>query len=106
MNYRADVHHDPLGPATDIKPWPTGIAAYDTLTTEDRMPKKAVHSRIITLTVRRLRTMAAELVNRHGSRPDLAERLLKWADELDSQDARETRPDPSRRKARRRAKKL
>ena len=83
MNYRADVHHDPLGPAAKIEPWPTGIAAYDrTLTSEDRMQNK---QKVITKTVQQLR--------------DTGIALMRLAYELDASDARETRPDPSKRKA-------
>jgi hypothetical protein len=99
MNYRADVHHDPQGPAAKIEQWPTGIAAYDTLTTEDRMTAKkaAKKPRIITVSVKNLRQIVPQL-------REHAIVLESIADMLDDTDARETRPDPSSRNARRRVK--
>ena len=53
MNFRGDVHHDPLGPAIDPKPWNQG----------DPMPSKkpALNPRIITKTVRELRALSLKL---------------------------------------------
>jgi hypothetical protein len=103
MSYRADVHHDPLGSATDIKPWPwkPGKAVHHTLTTEDRMTAKkaARKSRIITAAEKRVKSVALGL-------RQSADALDLLAEELHQTDARETRPDPSSRNARRRVKKL
>lgn len=57
--------------------------------------------RIITLTVARLRVMAQK-IERGGGRVMDATLLWAWAQELDAYDARETRPDPGKRKTRRR----
>ena len=83
MNYRADVHHDPLGPATDIKPWPI------TLTTEDRMPSKK--PRTITKTMQQLKQVRYHL-------REAVVLILDAEAALRDSDARETRPDPSKRR--------
>jgi len=64
-----------------------------------RRPNVARKPKIITLTVQRLRRWGETFAEGDETR----ERLLKWADELDAYDARETRLDPSKRKRKQKA---